>query len=652
MSRRSLFPRVASSRAALVYAHDLTMAAVSFIASLALRLGDEVFFQMPPELAVLATVLFTAICAVVFRMMGLYQGLWRYASTRDMANIARAVTLAILVFLPLMFFVTRLETLPRSLPVINWFVLAFLLGAPRFAYRLWRDRGLQNMLDDGRDRVPVLLIGAGDAAETFIRTMERSSHAEYAVVGLLSEKPGRVGMRIRHAPVLGTVDDLEGVVARQRRQGGAKPRRLILTRDDMDRAVVARLLEQGQRLGMTLARLPRMTTLREGVEDAVRVQPVAIEDLLGRPQAALDREAMAALIRGRRVLVTGAGGSIGSELCRQVAALGPARLTLVDSSEFALYTIDMEIGERFPDLPHQACIGDVRAVCRLDAIFAEARPDLVLHAAALKHVPLVEANPLEGMHTNTLGTRNVGEACRRHGVGMMVLISTDKAVNPTNVMGATKRMAELYCQAADVEGREHGNTRFVTVRFGNVLGSTGSVVPRFQRQLEQGGPLTVTHPDMTRYFMTIREAVELVLEASAVGARDDGFKGRIFVLDMGEPVKIVDLARQMIRLAGMEPDKDVAITFTGLRPGEKLFEEVFHGAEPPLKTDHESLLVASPRLVDKPALDGALDRLGVACAAGDLDAATAILRQLVPEYAAPASVPLSAAGVPSHQEQT
>jgi O-antigen biosynthesis protein WbqV len=608
------------------------MAALSFPVSLILRLGDDILFQMAPELLLLATGLFTAICAAVFRMMGLYQGIWRYASTRDMANILRAVTLAILVFLPLMFFVTRLESLPRSLPILMWIVLVFLLAGPRLAYRLWRDRSLGAMLTDSRDRIPVLLVGAGDGAEMFLRAMERSGQGEYAAMGLLSEKPQRVGMRIRHAPVLGTIDQFPDVLARLRRQGGVQPRRLILTRDDMDRATVARLLEEAQAQGLTLARLPRMTTLREGVEDVVTVRPVAIEDLLGRPQSALDRALMADLVHGRRVLVTGAGGSIGSELARQVAALGPATLTVFDSCEFALYTIDMELSEHWPEVPRRACIGDVRDAGRLDGVLAEARPDLVLHAAALKHVPLVEANPLEGMRTNTLGTRNLGEACRRHGVAMMVLVSTDKAVNPTNVMGATKRMAELYCQAADVEGRDGGGTRFVTVRFGNVLGSTGSVVPLFQRQLEQGGPLTVTHPEMTRYFMTIREAVELVLEASAVGARDHAFKGRLFVLDMGEPVKIIDLARQMIRLAGFEPDRDIAITTTGLRPGEKLFEEIFHGAEPPVATEHDGLLVAAPRVVEKADLEAALDRLEAACAAGDLKAAMAVLRALVPEY--------------------
>jgi O-antigen biosynthesis protein WbqV len=598
-----------TSRASLVYLHDIIMAALSLQIALLLRLGDELFFQMPPEQVVLGTALFTFICAVVFRMMGLYQGVWRYASTRDMANIARAVTLAILIFLPLMFFVTRLESLPRSLPILNWFVLAFLLGAPRFAYRLWRDRSLTHVLDGGQKKIPVLLAGSGDAAETFIRATERNQQSEYSVIGLVSEKPQRVGMRIRHAPVLGTVEQLPDVLRRIKARGGARPRRLILTRDDMPKPLVRQLLEQTQSMGLTLARLPQMTELREGVEDEVKVRPIAIEDLLGRAQSTLDRSAMAGLIKGRRILVTGAGGSIGSELARQIAALDPAEITLVEASEFALYSIDMELSESFPELPRKSCLGDVRNRTRLDDIFAQSKPELVVHAAALKHVPLVEANPLEGMHTNTLGTRNVGETCRQHGVALMVMISTDKAVNPTNVMGATKRMAELYCQAADLAGREQGVTRFVTVRFGNVLGSTGSVVPLFRKQLERGGPLTVTHPDMTRYFMTIREAVELVLQASALGAHDDAFKGRIFVLDMGEP-----------------------ITFSGLRPGEKLFEEIFHGAEPPLKTHHEGILISAPRLVDQATLALALERLEEACHGSNLDQAMQVLKELVPEY--------------------
>jgi O-antigen biosynthesis protein WbqV len=358
------------------------------------------------------------------------------------------------------------------------------------------------------------------------------------------------------------------------------------------------------------------------------VRPVAIEDLLGRPQAVLDRDGMRRLVVGRRVLVTGAGGTIGAELVRQVAEFGPAELTLLDAGEFNLYQIDLELQERFSDLPRRAVIGDVRDRAMLARLFAETRPELVFHAAALKHVPMVEANAFEGVLTNAIGTRCVAEACRAAGVGVMVLISTDKAVNPTNVMGASKRIAETWCQALDLE-RGAGGTRFVTVRFGNVLGSTGSVVPLFQRQLAAGGPLTVTHPDVMRYFMTVREAVELVLQATAMAGDEPG---KIYVLDMGEPVRIVDLARQMIRLAGLRPGKDIEIKITGLRPGEKLFEEIFHGGEPLLPTACKGILLAAPRTADAATLGRLLDELANVCRRGDQAGLEALLHRLVPEY--------------------
>jgi len=305
---------------------------------------------------------------------------------------------------------------------------------------------------------------------------------------------------------------------------------------------------------------------------------------------------------------------------------------LFEASEFNLYSIDLEIAESFPDLARRPVLGDVRDAARVGGIMAELRPELVFHAAALKHVPMVEYNPDEGVLTNAVGTRIVADACREAGVRLMVQISTDKAVNPTNVMGASKRMAEMYTQSLDLEGLKDGGTRFVTVRFGNVLGSTGSVVPLFQKQLATGGPLTVTHPDMTRYFMTVREAVELVLQASAFGLERQESRGKIFVLDMGEPVKIVHLARQMIRLAGLRPDHDVRIVFTGLRPGEKLFEEIFHGAEPPLPTERRGILVAAPRSVDAEELGVALSDAEAACRAHAIERVLAIVRRLVPEY--------------------
>jgi O-antigen biosynthesis protein WbqV len=354
------------------------------------------------------------------------------------------------------------------------------------------------------------------------------------------------------------------------------------------------------------------------------------------------------LIKGKRVLVTGAGGTIGGELARQIASYGPARLALLDASEFALYTIDGEIGEKHPALPRTAVLADVRDRERVHRIVAEERPELVFHAAALKHVPMVENHPLEGLLTNVIGTRNVADACGANSVAAMVLISTDKAVNPSSIMGATKRLAECYSQALNIARGAAPGTVFVTVRFGNVLGSTGSVVPLFERQLKAGGPLTVTHPEVKRYFMTVREAVELVLEASVLGiegAAEAGdsaaAQGRLFVLDMGEPVKIIDLAHQMIRLAGLRPEHDIAIKITGLRPGEKLSEELFHAGEPLEPTRYGGILTAQPRTADLATLEEGFARLEAWARGGDASGALGLLATLVPEYAAAA--PASAA---------
>jgi FlaA1/EpsC-like NDP-sugar epimerase len=414
------------------------------------------------------------------------------------------------------------------------------------------------------------------------------------------------------------------------------PQRLILTKDRVDPDQVRHLLEISESLALPLARLPRLTDFRRGGE-RLEVRPIEIEDLLGRPQTPLDRPAMAALIAGRRVLVTGAGGTIGGELVRQVAALGPASLGLLDNAEFALYAIDLELAERFPELERRALLGDVRDRRQLADVLAELKPELVFHAAGLKHVPLSETNLEEAVLTNAIGTRNVSELCRDTGVEAMVMISTDKAVNPTSVMGATKRLAEAWCQTLDVAERRRleqtgRGTRYITVRFGNVLGSTGSVVPLFQRQLAHGGPLTVTHPEITRYFMTVREAVELVLQATTLGIADPAAGGKIYVLDMGEPVRIVDLARQMIRLAGLRPDRDVEIAFTGLRPGEKLHEELFHAGEALVETGASGIRLANPRTSDSAVLARALDELEAAARARRGADVLQMLAHLVPEF--------------------
>ncbi len=628
-----LLAKLPPSRALIAYSHDLIMAGASFVLAMWLRLGDSAF-DYSGSLVLQGTLLFILVAAPVFWAMGLYRGVWLYASLEDVLAIGRASTLAILLFLLAMFLWTRLESLPRSLLVIQWFILPVLLGGPRFLYRMFKDRRLDLRLQrEGTNRIPVLLAGASDGAELFIRHLSRGGDINYRVVGILADRAARVGRRIHGVEVLGTLGDLAAVVDRLGRQG-EQPQRLIVTKDDLGGTVLRRMLETADSLGMTMARLPRLTDFRSGEDNRMEVRPIAIEDLLGRPKTALDRSAMAALIQGKRVLITGGGGSIGGELARQIAGYRPAELVLFDSSEFNLYAIDMELGERHPTLPRHAELGDVRDQARVARLFREHTPELVFHAAALKHVPLVEANPVEGVATNVQGTVNVADACVAAGVGVMVMISTDKAVNPSSVMGATKRIAESYCQRLDMKRAEGAHaTRFVTVRFGNVLGSTGSVVPLFQRQLAAGGPLTVTHPDMKRYFMTIGEAVELVLQTSALGiAEDDATGGRIHVLDMGEPVAILDLARQMIRLAGHRPDIDIKIAITGPRPGEKLFEELFHGGEPLVSTACKGVLLAAPRMGDGDALRAGLAELRDAVGQGDRRRIMATIHRLVPEY--------------------
>jgi O-antigen biosynthesis protein WbqV len=493
-------------------------------------------------------------------------------------------------------------------------------------------------------RVPVLLISIKEGADTFIRETVRDRNAVYRVIGVLSDTPSRVGREIYGVPVLGTIDALETVVADLDRRG-QRPQKLVITAQGLPGAAVRDLLDRADALAIPLARLPRVTEVRETLADSSGApedlaRPIALEDLLGRAQAVLDREAMARLIGGSRVLVTGAGGTIGSELVRQVAALSPARLILVDNSEFLLYAIDGELRERWPTLGVQPLLADVRERSRVEAVIAHEQPQIVFHAAALKHVPMVEANPIEGVLTNVIGTRNVAETARAHGAQLVVMISTDKAVDPASVMGATKRLAEAACQALDLDEarRPAEGTRFVTVRFGNVLGSTGSVVPLFSRQLAAGGPLTVTHPEVSRFFMTVREAVELVLEASASvphgdgGAADGDSRGKIFVLEMGEPVRIIDLARQMIRLAGFTPERDIKISYIGLRPGEKLHEVLFHAAETPIATANPALRLAAPRTADYAVLARSIDELEEHARAGREARVLDLLHRLVPEY--------------------
>ena len=576
--------------------------------------------------------------AIAIWLIGIPFGLarlhWRYISLPDLAMLGGAALVAALMLCLLL--VGAGMALPSpAFPAILALALALALTVPKLLYRLARQRSA------GAEQATqtAVLVGDGASAELFLAAQRGARAAPYRVAGLLALSARHVGRRLHGLDVLGAVADAPAALARL----AQKPEMLIITSTALAGDALAGLLAAAEQAGVAVKRAPSLTRLAPA-EQQLELQPIAIEDLLNRRQISLDRSGMARLITGRRVAVTGAGGSIGAELARQLAGFAPSEILLLDNGEFALWQIDLEIRELHPALPCRTIIADVRAGARIASVFDTFRPDLVFHAAALKHVPIVEDNPLEGLQTNVLGTRAVADAAAATGAALMVLISTDKAVNPRSAMGASKRLAEIYCQGLDVQARrgDGGRMRCVTVRFGNVLGSTGSVVPLFRRQLAQGGPLTVTHPDMQRYFMTVREAVGLVLQASVVGSGEAAIPdGGIFVLDMGAPVKIVDLARQMIRLAGLRPEIDVQIRFTGLRPGEKLFEELFHGGEEPTPTGHPGLLMATPRLSDATEVAAALAALDSAARQGDTAGAMAILARMVPEFSKPVTLAVS-----------
>ena len=562
---------------------------------------------------------------------------WRFAGIGDLMSVAGTCALGAVLFATVAV-VAGVGSANPAFAVVHGLTLLVLLGAPRVAYRRLRERPAAV---HSSAVTSALLVGAAEDIDLFLRALAQERRQALRVEGLLTVGSRQTGRRIQGHAFLGSIEDAAAVLERLEAEARL-PDTLVVATPDLAGPALAGLVEQAERFGMRVRRAPRPTSLdpagsTERPRGGLELRPVAIEDLLNRPQVPLDREGMARLIQGRRVIVTGAGGTIGSELARQVAALGPERLILVDNGEYALWLIDLELAETHPHVARESLLIDIREEARVRAVFEAWRPELVFHAAALKHVPMVEANPLEGLQTNVAGTRHVADAARGVAARAMVLISTDKAVNPTSVMGASKRLAEMYCQALDISARTAGHgMRCITVRFGNVLGSTGSVVPLFQRQLARGGPLTVTHPDMQRYFMTVREAVGLVLQASVLGSGDvdlpSGEAGGIFVLDMGKPVKIVDLARQVIRLAGLQPERDVEIRFTGLRPGEKLHEELFHGKEPPVPTGYEGLLMAAPRTADPAIVGRSIDEIAAACRGGQTRLALTLLGRMVPEF--------------------
>lgn len=556
-----------------------------------------------------------ALKVLTFHFSGCYRGVWRYASMADLLGIIRASCIATILLLVLVLLhPVGQDEYPKTVLFIDWLLTIFAVGAIRFLARGYR----LIVTEQPSARRKVLIIGDGDPAEMLTREIFSSPSVGLEPVGLITEDADLMGTRIHGVPVLGTIAEIADIASEKNVD------EVIIAMPKASGAQVRRIINVCKREDVKFRTLPPLGDIIAGVVSVNQIRDVQVEDLLRRPPIELSTERILLSIGGKRVLVTGAGGSIGSELCRQVARYNPKTLILLERAENCLYTIDYELErEMVPKVKHVTLIADIVDADRIERIFEAARPDVIFHAAAHKHVPLMELNPLEAFKNNVIGTSLLAEAARKWGAEAFVLISTDKAVNPTSIMGASKRIAELCVQDSIDDSR----TSFMTVRFGNVLGSTGSVVPLFMRQIRQGGPVTVTHPDVTRYFMTIPEAVQLVLEAAAMG------KGKeIFVLKMGEQIRIVDLAKDLIRLSGLTPGEDIEIVYTGLRPGEKLYEELLLEGENLRATDHPDILVAGSEQRDRDQTRKLIASLKEAVLNSDLKGTMRYMRQLVPEF--------------------
>jgi FlaA1/EpsC-like NDP-sugar epimerase len=559
-----------------------------------------------------------AIKLVVFIAFGFYNRWWRYVSTRDMWGAARGVTVACVVADLVVYFAHPVKgfPLPRSVAVVDWLLLlAFVAGTRLIARSMMERPGAASLIARGKE---VIVVGAGDAAQLVIREMLKSPALCYTPIGLIDDDPRKKNLRLHGIRVLGTTDDLPHILRDN------PPDEVLIAIPSAAGETRSRVVEIARDAAVPVKTLPGLYELISGdLNLAGQIRPVQVEDVLGREPVEVDVQAIAKYLARETVLVTGAGGSIGAELCRQIARVSPARLILVEQSESALFEIERElVGERaFSAVA--TVLGDCGDRAKMSQVFERYRPTVVFHAAAYKHVALLEANPLEAVRNNALATRVIADVAVEHGTRRFVLVSTDKAANPKNLLGQSKALCEWIVEA--LGHRDDIRTRFVAVRFGNVLNSSGSVIPIFRRQIEKGGPVTVTHPEMTRYFMTIPEAVSLIVQAGAIGGR-----GQVYVLDMGEPVKIVDLARNMIRLSGKEPEADIAISFVGARPGEKLHEELWTAGETVGPTSHPKILRAARPPIDAAWLEQELDDLESMVARGEtldvISRLTAMLR--------------------------
>ena len=597
---------------------DGILSIIAFFGAYWLRL--EIF----PATPIVSTIIVFSCTIFSFILFGVYKRIWRYSSTDDLLIITKATLISVILAAFAFFLTTRLENMPRSTMLIYFILLTILSGGSRITYRLIRDKTLAP-INNINERINVLLIGASDEAEALIRSSHKPD-GPYHIIGIFDNDKSKLGRKIRGVDVIGSIEKVYETNSFIKEK---KITKIIIADKNITRKDIGLLLKYVDKIGISLARLPKISELNKAVDSkSNEARPINIEDLLGRTETRFDKNNLEEFINNKIILITGAGGTIGSELANQISDMGPKKIVLSDYSEFALWNITDKISAKIDNKNISSVLLDVRDKHEIDKTFKKYKPDIILHAAALKHVPICEDHPSDAMRTNVIGTKNISEKAIKYRTKTMVLISTDKAVDPTNFMGASKRAAEIYIQNLD---REKSYTDFVTVRFGNVLGSTGSVIPLFQNQISRGGPLKVTHKEATRFFMSVKEAVELVLISlnSSINKKE---KGDINVLEMGEPMKIDNLAKQLARLSGLTPGKDIKIIYTGLRVGEKLHEKLFHKEEIKITTSHPDILIAKSRQLNFSNINKILLTLEDFLVKNNEKEAIKILKNLVPEF--------------------
>jgi len=625
-----------TSRQTLVIVHDVAATAVATVASFWLRFDtpgleerlDALLWFLPG---------FLLYAGGIYRLFQLYKGKWRFASLPDLFSILRAVSVLAISLLVLDYVLVAPNFLGafffgKLTIILYWFLQMFLLGGPRVAYRYFRfSRTRLHAM--AADSAPILVLGRAADAEVLLRAVESGAVKKIWPAGILSPSPADQGQSVRGVSVLGTLDDLESVVGDFAARGRPLAR-IVLTPSALEPTVTPEaIVMKARRLGLTASRLP---ALDEG-GDALRLSPVKVEDLLLRPSVSIDYRRLERFVAGKSIVVTGGGGSIGGEICDRIVTFGAARVLVIENSEPALHAVLEALRTKQASAMIEGRLADVRDRARVFKLIGAFKPDIVFHAAALKHVPLLERDWEEGVKTNVFGSVNVADAAAAAGAAAMVMISTDKAIEPVSVLGASKRFAEMYCQALDHEFAKRptgprSGMRLIAVRFGNVLASNGSVVPKFKAQIEAGGPVTVTHPEMVRYFMTIREACDLVVTASIHALGPDRSDVAVYVLNMGQPVRIVDLAERMIRLSGLEPGRDIEIKFIGIRPGERLHEILFAREEPTAPIGIDGIVAARNISPSLDAMRGWLVALEQGLALGERSAIYGILRDAVPDF--------------------